>query len=100
MALTAGARGANQTTAAAAEELAYNGAIAGSTLCVRCRGGATSPAMVRIPRLHGATPDAGAVVLQGEREYFRVGHGDLGSAFIGGVGGVTTVDWYLVAETR
>ena len=101
MALTAGALGANQTTAAAAEELAYDGSIAGTTLVVRCRSGSTSPAVVRIPKLHGTTPDVGAIVLQGEREYFRVGHGDVEQAFIGGSGGVATVDWYLGAgETR
>ena len=101
MALTAGASGINQTTDAADEELAYNGAIKGTTLCVRCRSGSTSPAVVRIPALHGSTVDVGAVILQGEREYFRVGHDDIGQAFIGGSGGVATVDWYLVAgDTR
>lgn len=103
MALTRGTVGVNGTTDAAAEEEAFHstdGDIPCSTMMVRCRSGATSPARVRIPALHGSTADVGVVILQGEREYFRVGHADIGQMFIGGVGGVTTVDWGPVTQTR
>ena len=102
MALTRGTVGVSQTTAAAGEEKAFdtdNGDRACTTMCVRCRSSATSPARVRIPPLHGSTVDVGAVVLQGEREYFRLGAQELKQMFIGGVGGVTTVDWAPVSHT-
>jgi len=101
MALTPGAVGIGQSTAAAGEEAAFNGSIPGTTLCVRCRSASAFPAIVRVPPLHGGTANVGAVVMPGEREYFRVGHQDIPSTvMIGGDGGAATVDWYLVARTR
>ena len=70
MALTAGALGANQTTAAAAEELAYDGSIAGTTEGVRraaqiCRSvrtlGAISPESRAVKDSNSA---AGAISLR------------------------------------
>ncbi len=98
MALTAGPTGTSQSTDGATHENAFNAAAAISSICVRCRSTAANPASVRITPLHGATGEA--VILQGEREYFRVGHEDMPAFTIGGVGGATTVDWFGIADTR
>ena len=91
-------------SAADLEELIFdseaNAGIRITTLCVRCRGTGAADMIIRIPALHGTTSGIdtrGALILRGEREYFRVSDQGIRVAYANGLGGIATIDWYAVA---
>ena len=103
MAITEGITGVNQSTAGATEELAYDSSVDGgkfTTFVVRCTSAASNSAVVRVLPMHSLIDaGSGVPIVAGDREYFRVGDGQIEQVYIGGSGGATTVDWGPVAST-